>query len=185
MTSKEKMQAFIQQVINELQMTEEDIRIFSKPKALYKNYTRRLIYDMDKYQLNLFQNVATFPAHIKTVNQRHKVLIMFIEKNRKFIDDNYISIWFRMAHECYLTGKKVSIQEFPFEKASRVSNDQYPVMSFNIKNNIPQEQTNIEYIEDIEDIEEVSGAIVPYDDTEEDENDEILQLCYSMKALTI
>lgn len=42
-------------------MTIEDLEMFSPPKAIYLNYNRQIIYDLPKYELDLFTLVAEFP----------------------------------------------------------------------------------------------------------------------------
>ncbi|KAK8834809.1 hypothetical protein M9Y10_009391 [Tritrichomonas musculus] len=119
----------INNVIRRLNMTEEDMRQFTPPKAIYQSYTRRIIYDLKKYELDLFTIIAEFPKTIKTVKDRQKVLIMFIEKNPKYMDNNYITIWFRFAEDYATKRRKVKIIEYEFENARR-NNDPEPQMSF-------------------------------------------------------
>lgn len=70
---KRKMSAgrnLINDVIGRLNMTEDDSRQFMPPKAIYHCYTRRIIYDMRKYKLDLFTLIADFPKTVKTVKDR-------------------------------------------------------------------------------------------------------------------
>lgn len=47
-------------VAKELNMTEEDLAMFTPPKAIFYQYQRQLIYNMTIYQIKLFNNVVRF-----------------------------------------------------------------------------------------------------------------------------
>ena len=137
----------ITEVISKLQMTKEDLAMFSPPKAIYLNYTRQVIYDLRKYELDLFSLVAEFPKGRDTVKDKQKTLIMFIEYNPKYADNNYISIWFRFAKDFSINRQKVKIIKYEFENVRRSKSTEMK-MSFS---------TNIackEYSDDDEDYED-------------------------------
>ena len=60
-------------ISQQLQMIPEDLSKFTTPKAIYARYQRHLIYDMNKSQLDLFDNLMIFPKfHASTVNIKKK-----------------------------------------------------------------------------------------------------------------
>lgn len=78
---------------------------------------------MSKDQIDLFNNICAFPENAQTVKEKQKLLIMFLEKNRKFPDNKYISIWFWLAHEFYVNHKQeIEIEEIDFKPASKCQN---------------------------------------------------------------
>lgn len=104
----------INNVIRRLNMTEDDLLQFIHPKAIYHSYTRRIIYDMKKYELDLFTLIADFLKTVKTVKDRQKVLIMFCSfsihrKKPKYMDNNYITVWFRFTEDYSTKRREVKI----------------------------------------------------------------------------
>lgn len=118
---------FLNQMISELGLKPEDLQKLMQPKAIHNKYRRNIIYDMSKDQIDLFNNICAFPENAQTVKEKQKLLIMFLEKNEKFQDNNYISIWFRLAHEFYLNHKQEI--ETDFKPASKCQNTKWE-MSF-------------------------------------------------------
>ena len=144
--SKRKMFAgrdLIERVIRSLHMTQDDLKQFVPPKAIYQLYNRQIIYDLNKYQLDLFTTIVDFPKHITTVKDRQKVLIMYLENHPEYQDNNYISIWFRFAEKFQTRMKKVKIIEYEFQRA-RKANDYEIVMSFanNTRTNDSSDEEN-------------------------------------------
>lgn len=64
-------------------MTEDDLRQFTPPKAQYHSYTRRIIYDMRRYGLDLFTLIADFPKTVKTVKDIQINNKLFLENINK------------------------------------------------------------------------------------------------------
>ncbi len=153
--------SFPQSVINSLHMTEEDLAMFTPPKACYSSYSRRVIYDINKYQMDLFLNIVNFAPEDHTLLPRKKSLIMFLDQHPEFQDVSYIHIWFRLADE-YITRnhRKINIPHLVFEKACR-NPTASTKMSFFQKNTLGSKQARrsipiYEYIEDEEYEEEDS-----------------------------
>ena len=123
-------QSIISQVAKELNMTQEDINKFTEPNAIHKKYRRTVIYEMTKYQLDLFTIIVTFPDNVLTVKDKQKALIMFLDKRPEFQANSYITIWFKIAHEFYKNNyTKLLIENVEFQKAQRCVNNQLE-MSF-------------------------------------------------------
>lgn len=110
---------FIEQVAMELRMTEEDKCMFTQPRATYTKYCRNVIYDTNQKQITLFENIATFPENAINVRDKQKALIMFLDYNPKYQDRNYIFVWFKMAHECYLNQCMIEIPDYEFSRSSK------------------------------------------------------------------
>ena len=64
-------------------------------------------------------NIAEFPKVDKTVDQRRRGLIMFLENNPHFQDSNYISIWFKMTYEFIKLERRIAIVHQEFQKYDR------------------------------------------------------------------
>lgn len=114
------MQAKMMYIAQQLQMKPEDLSKFTTQKAIQAVYQRRLIYDMNKSQLDIFDNLMIFPKnHTHTVKEKKEVLIMFIESNPKFKDISYVHIWFRIAEVCLRTKTRIKVPYIPFAPASK------------------------------------------------------------------
>lgn len=109
---------FIEQVANELGMTADDKSMFTVPKATYTKYCRNVIYDTTKKQINLFENIVTFPKEAVKVRDKQKALIMFLDHYPKYQDRNYMFVWFKMAHDCYLNQCMIDIPNYEFTNRS-------------------------------------------------------------------
>ena len=72
-------QTLVNQVMQELRMTQEDIKKFTQPNSIHKKYRRAILYNMSKYQLNLFSIIAIFPDGVVNVKDRqnHHYCISF------------------------------------------------------------------------------------------------------------
>ena len=112
---------FIDKVIKELNMTQNDISQFSQPKATYNQYCREVIYDINKNQMGLFLNLVNFPDEDVKLRDQQKRLIMFLDHNEKYKDKNYVLIWFNIAHDCFLNKSKFNIEPYEFKKSSKKS----------------------------------------------------------------
>ena len=162
--------SFINQVINELHMTKEDLSMFTPPAVIYQNYCRNIIYSIRKYEFELLEIVAQFPANIRTVREKQKVLIMFVEVYPKYQDNNFIMIWFKFAHEMFLTKQKIYIEEFEFQSPKK-NNTSSLSMSFSqtLNQNTASLMKNVNFQEEEDE----------YDD------DGVLNLCQQLKKLKI
>ena len=146
-------------------MTQEDINKFTQPNAIHKKYRRTVIYEMTKYQLDLFTIIVSFPENVLTVKDKQKALIMFLDKRPEFQANNYITIWFKIAHEFYKNNyTKLLIDNVEFQKAQRCVNNQLE-MSFSNRGTKPLQQsgqiqhTNINYSIEYPDSDDEDGAI--------------------------
>ena len=172
------MQAsFIQAIIQKLGMTKQDLDLFVPPRAIYQKYCRSVIYDLNKVQLDLFMNIVEFDKTDKTVDQRRRALIMFLECNTIFQDTNYIFIWFRIAEEFIKKGKKIIIKHREFQNYNRTEQHNNYTMSFSQKK-------NIQMYKDEEDDESSDPTYLQYDSDEEEDPD-IRNLIFGMKSLKI
>ena len=59
--------ALLKQVISELELTQEDIQLFTPPKQFHDHYVRNIIYNLSKHQMGLFLNVVRFDDNITTL----------------------------------------------------------------------------------------------------------------------
>ena len=59
----------------------------------------QVIYGKKSYQMKLFNNIVNFDKTIKTILDKKKALILFLDENTYFYYTHYINIWFKLAHE--------------------------------------------------------------------------------------
>lgn len=79
-------------IAKELNMTQDDLRLFTRPQMYFSKYQRQLVYNMTSYQIKLFYNVVTFDHNITTILEKKKALITYLDKNEDFKDVTYIHI---------------------------------------------------------------------------------------------
>ena len=160
-------------IAKQLQMTNDDLLKFTEPKAIYPHYQRRLVYDLNKNQIDLFDNLLIFPSsHSRTVKEKKEVMIMFLEQNPKFQDISYIHIWFRIAEDYLNTKCRIKVPYIPFVAATRGRTPVNTQMSFfnSNRSNLTQNYNRNEVCDD-------------YDNNDEDE--EINELSFLMTKLSI
>lgn len=110
--------ALLKQVISELELTQEDIQLFTPPKQFHDHYVRNIIYNLSKHQMGLFLNVVQFDDNITTLKDMQKSLIMYLEHNPNYRDINYYYIWAKFAHKFIMDGRrKVNIINYNFQTA--------------------------------------------------------------------
>ena len=171
------MQAsYIQTIINRLGMTQEDLKLFTPPRALYQHYQRSLIYNLNKSQIDLFLNIVQFDKRDRTVDQRRRMLIMYLDTHPQFQDANYIFIWFKLAEEYLRQRRKIIIQHTEFINYDRTEQHVGCFMSF------AQKKPIISNEED-ESSETRDPTYLEYDDEEEDSD--IRDLIFRVKSLKI
>ena len=160
-------------------MTQDNIHKFTEPNSIHKNYRRTVIYEMTKYQLDLFTIIMTFPDNVLTVKDKQKALIMFLDKRPEFQSNNYITIWFKIAHEFYKNNyTKILIENVQFQKAQRCVNNNNLEMSFsNLATNPLQQSGQVQHAN--------SNYSIEYPDESNESDDAIKSLCYQLKSLAI
>lgn len=132
---------FWKQVQMELQMTQEELQHFGFIE-LYDTYKLSIINHLRREQINLFLDVAEFDKGVKSVKDIQQSLKTYLQLHPQYQDNNYISIWCKLAHEYYLSGKKIQI------KFGKKSIEHSSASSGNRKNRkLPQVQPKVEEIE--------------------------------------
>lgn len=104
-------QNFINQVIEEIHLSRNDIVKLTRMKSVYNKYYKQIVYDTNKEQLNYVKLAVSFPNHVKNEKQMQKLLINFLNHNTYYQDKNFFYIWCKYAHIAYLTKQKVTINE--------------------------------------------------------------------------
>ena len=89
-------------------------------------------------QINLFENIVTFPKGAVKVRDKQKALIMFLDHYPKYQDRNYMFVWFKMAHDCYLNQCMIDIPNYEF--TSRSVNHSEMSFTKKLKNNTLDDQ---------------------------------------------
>lgn len=110
--------ALLNQVISELELTQEDLQMFTPPKQFHDKYVRNIIYDLSKHQMGLFLNVIQFDDNITKLKDMQKSLIMYLDHNPNYRDIHYYYIWAKFAHKYIMNGhRKVNIINYNFQTA--------------------------------------------------------------------
>ena len=117
---------FVSYVINHFGMTEEQLSKFTAPKHQYNKYVRRIIFDIDRHQMNLFLAIVNFSPEDKTLADRQHALIMRMESFPEIQEGvtNYILLWFRIAYRCIQEGSKLYVPHQEFKRIKRESDMQ-------------------------------------------------------------
>ena len=151
------MQAKFLLTAQRLNMTKTDLMKFTPPKAIYSYYQRRLVYDMNKSQIDIFENILIFPASAKTVKQRKESLIMFLENHPNYRDITYIHIWFNIAEDYLKIGKRIRVPNYTFQNARNVASTASSQMSFfGITQNNDADETDADETDTDDEINELS-----------------------------
>lgn len=137
--------AFIKQVMTELNITHDDLQMFTHPKQFFRKYVRNIFYNITKHQFGLFLNVVEFPNNVRTVKDMQKSSIMFLEQNPYYQDVHYFLIWEKFAHQYFLHNyQKIQITDIQFEN-SHVNQIELSFSNNQSQSNDNAQQTNENY----------------------------------------
>ncbi|OHT09923.1 hypothetical protein TRFO_04485 [Tritrichomonas foetus] len=144
------------ELINKLGLTANDLKKFPKPKAIYTDFRRTVVYDIDREQMNILKSIISFQK-ARNLTEEKQQLIMFLENDRPtFQGSCYLEIFFKIAIEVKRQNKKLSIPYRPFTKASRMKNSE--IVQFDFLKGINEADNSNEsdqyYEEDDQDYEE-------------------------------
>ena len=117
---------FVSYVINYFGMTQEQLREFTAPRYCYSGYTRGVIFDMNKSQMDLFLRIVDFSQEDKTLLDRQHALIMRLDSFPEIKQGvtNYITLWFRIAYRCIQENCKLYVPHQEFQRIKRESDMQ-------------------------------------------------------------
>lgn len=100
--------------VEELHFTQQEANMFTEPHYCGRRYSRNVIYTIDNFQMALFEQIIHF-ENARTLREKQRDLIMFIENNEQYKDINYKLVFCHLAHDfCIRHYRQINIPHVDF-----------------------------------------------------------------------
>ena len=100
--------------VEELQLTQQEANMFTEPHFIGRRYSRNIIYTIDNYQMALLEQIIHF-VNARTLREKQRDLVMFLESNENYKDNNYKLIFCHLARDfCIRHYRRIDIPHVDF-----------------------------------------------------------------------